>query len=76
MANETFGHYVMNSPVNEDIYSSRVIFTIVVTIIVHYLLPKQSIEKNAAKWCFMFTAYTMSFGILWLNDLTQAEIWS
>lgn len=70
MANETFRHYEMDSPLEEDIYASRVIFTIVITILVQYLLPKQSIEKNAAKWSFMFTAYTMTFGILWLNDLT------
>ncbi len=50
-------------------YVYRGLFTVIVTIYVQIWFPKSRIEKHSDWWAFMFVAYTLSFGITWLNDL-------
>jgi len=76
MANETFRQFVVQIPFTPQIWASRVIGVIVMTIIVHYRFPKKEMERHCETWAYLHTAFGCSFGILWLNDLTQAEIWS
>ena len=54
----------------------KAFYTIFITILVQIYLPKQKIVKYAEAWSYLFTLYIVGFGLFWMNDLTQAELWS
>jgi hypothetical protein len=76
MANEVFREFVVGVPFTPSLWAERIIGVIVISIIVHYYFHKKMIERNCETWSYLFVAFGCSFGILWLNDLTQAELWS
>lgn len=76
MANELFRHYVMEMPFADEVIITRVALVIGMTVFVQVWLPKNKIEASAELWSFLFTAFGITFGLFWLNDLTQAEVWS
>ena len=46
------------------------------TIAVQIYLPKAKMERDCRLWAYLFTYYFTSFGILWLQDLNEVELWS
>ena len=76
LMNKAFRHYVLLSPITDETWIVKSFYTIIVTILVHIYLPKQKIVRHAEAWSYLFTFYIVGFGLFWMNDLTQAELWS
>lgn len=76
LAGEAFGEFIVGAQLQQEVLIERVILIVVMVVAVHFFLPKSRIEKHCHAWSYIFTMFGCSYGILWLNDLTQAEIWS
>ncbi len=57
-------------------YSTRAVATVLFTILVHFVLPKVSINNNKVFWGAIYIFYASTCGCWWIYELGQAELWS
>jgi hypothetical protein len=75
-SNEAATIYVMGSQIDQDTLTERAVGVFIMTCLAQYFLPRSVLDKASSKWRYVMVFYWTSFGILWLNDVRTAEIFS
>ena len=66
----------MGQPVPIAVYLERIALITIITFVVQRTLKRESFQNNCHFWKYVFSCWTLTFGLLWLNDLKTAQDWS